>query len=160
MIFSLCKYSSSSAAPPPLLRTAGYGSAPAALRGSGSWGGDCRGSIACPQPRPPSCDPIGWRRSNLGPQALAPGPGHVATRSARAPDPCGKFKFPSLLPPSPNVTRLPGTGHLRSWYTKCRHSSFYGSPIPHPPPTLTSHYILHISLLGGASLPTPTPDHV
>lgn len=36
LIFSLCKYSSSSAAPPPLLRTAGYRPALAALPGSGS----------------------------------------------------------------------------------------------------------------------------
>lgn len=42
-------------------------------------GWELRGSVAHSQQLPRSRDPIGWRRCNLGPQALAPGPGHVAT---------------------------------------------------------------------------------
>lgn len=48
MIFSLCKYSFSSAAPPPLLRTAGHRTALEAPTGSPGWGGDCGG--CCPPP--------------------------------------------------------------------------------------------------------------
>lgn len=108
-----------------------------------AWG--LRRSVAHPQLRPPSLDPIGWRLCNLGPLALGSGPRSCCNLIVQSAGRCGKFKFPSLSSlPSSDITRPPGTGHLRSRYN-------VGTPppqtsaAPHFPPARSFSFRLYIT---------------